>query len=87
MRPLYIVLSLSLSLSLSRAMIGEIMVGSAGGEMLMPLVIGQAFDRVGPQTFPIIMAAVSISGAAIFLVLLREAAAMARSTPRSSSDR
>ena len=70
-----------------RAMVGVIMVGSAGGEMLMPLVIGQAFDRVGPQTFPMIMAAVSIVGAAIFLLLLREAAAMVRSQSRSSSDR
>ena len=50
-----------------------IMVGSAGGEMIMPLVIGQAFDVVGPQTFPVIVAATSAIGCIVFVMLLKVA--------------
>ena len=48
-----------------------IMVGSAAGEMIMPLIIGQAFDHVGPATFPMIIALTSTVGCIVFVALLK----------------
>jgi FHS family Na+ dependent glucose MFS transporter 1 len=48
-----------------------IMVGSAAGEMIMPLIIGQAFDLVGPGTFPMIIALTSAIGCIVFVALLK----------------
>jgi MFS transporter, FHS family, Na+ dependent glucose transporter 1 len=50
-----------------------IMVGSAAGEMIMPLIIGQAFEIVGPGTFPMIIALTSIIGCIVFVALLKVA--------------
>ena len=47
-----------------------IMVGSAAGEMIMPLIIGQAFDLIGPATFPMIIALTSVIGCIVFVALL-----------------
>lgn len=53
-----------------------IMIGSAGGEMLMPLLIGTLFDSPahGPSSFPVVLATVGVVGAVLFAVLLRLAA-------------
>eukprot|EP01051_Picozoa_sp_SAG22_P012082 SAG22_NODE_1226_length_5115_cov_1.930024_1_plen_507_part_00 len=61
-------------LPLDGAAASVIMVGSAGGEMLMPLLIGTLFDRPdygGPDSFPAVVAAVGVFGAGVFLVLLK----------------
>eukprot|EP00746_Dinoflagellata_sp_MGD_P128398 gnl/MRDRNA2_/MRDRNA2_62777_c0_seq2.p1 gnl/MRDRNA2_/MRDRNA2_62777_c0~~gnl/MRDRNA2_/MRDRNA2_62777_c0_seq2.p1 ORF type:complete len:137 (+),score=21.21 gnl/MRDRNA2_/MRDRNA2_62777_c0_seq2:55-411(+) len=60
-------------ISLSGRAASVIMVGSAAGEMAMPLVIGYFFDQAGPETFPVITAVVSVVGAIVFLILIKVA--------------
>jgi hypothetical protein len=38
--------------------------------MIMPLIIGQAFDLIGPATFPMIIALTSVIGCIVFVALL-----------------
>jgi len=60
-------------ISMSGRAASAIMVGSAAGEMAMPLAIGYFFDQAGPETFPVINAVVSVVGAFVFLILFRVA--------------
>ncbi len=48
------------------------MVGSAAGEMLLPLLIGSLFESpsYGPQSFTAVIAAVGALGALVFAALL-----------------
>ena len=49
------------------------MVGSAAGEMVMPLVIGAAFDTSGPESFPWVILAATVLGTVVFVSLMKVA--------------
>jgi hypothetical protein len=47
-----------------------IMVGSAGGEMLMPLVLGSLLESVGPWVFPVCLVGACALGSVAFVGML-----------------
>lgn len=57
-------------LTLTGSSASLMVVGSALGEMAVPLSVGMAFDHIGPQTFLPINAGLAVGASAVFLSLL-----------------